>query len=310
MTSASMSTGHIPFLHPFNSTPFETWYDFVPAPSSPAHRPLVILHGGPGIPHDYLLPLIDLADNYSIPLIFYDQVGCGRSTRFPDKKNDTDFWTPELFLSELDNLLEFLGIKNDYDILGHSWGGMLGALHAIGQPAGLKRLIIANSPADMGSWAAAADRLRLALPEDVQETLTRCEKEGTTGSEEYEKAIMVFYEKHLCRVKPLPAGLEASFAWLKKDDTVYLTMNGPSEFHVNGTLKTFDIRKELHKIKVPTLLLNGRYDEAQDDVVEPFFQEIEKVKWYRFAESSHTPQLEEREEFMKVVARFLDYKKS
>ncbi|KAL8669254.1 MAG: hypothetical protein Q9168_006145 [Polycauliona sp. 1 TL-2023] len=313
MAPAPTTEGEIPSSHPSTSMAFSTWYEIsgtLSSPSTPTHRPLVVLHGGPGIPHDYLLPLMDLAETYSAPVIFYDQVGCGRSTHFPDKKHDTEFWTPELFLSELDKLLKHLGIQDDYDILGQSWGGMLGALHAIGQPAGLNRLIIANSPADMRSWVAAADRLRMGLPQDVQETLTRCENEGTTGSEEYEKAIMVFYEQHLCRVKPMPEELEASFAWLKKDDTVYQTMNGPSEFHVSGSLKTFDIRKDLHKIKVPTLLINGRYDEAQDEVVEPFFEEIEKVKWYRFAESSHTPQLEEREEFMKVVARFLGYSKA
>ncbi|KAL8727488.1 MAG: hypothetical protein Q9166_006012 [cf. Caloplaca sp. 2 TL-2023] len=291
----------------------KTWYEIHGNHSISAkktHRPLVVLHGGPGIPHDYLLPLTDLAGSYSIPVIFYDQVGCGRSTHLPERKHDTELWTPELFLAELDNLLEHLGMQDIYDILGQSWGGMLGALHAIRQPAGLKNLIIANSPADMESWVAAADRLRLELPEDVQEILRRCEREGTQGSEEYEKAMMVFYERHVCRVVPLPAELEASFAWLKKDDTVYHTMNGPSEFSVTGTLKTFNIRKDVHKIKVRTLLINGRYDEAQDDVVEPFFQEIEKVKWYRFAESSHTPQLEERAEFMKVVARFSGYTKA
>ncbi|KAL8783055.1 MAG: hypothetical protein Q9213_004902 [Squamulea squamosa] len=313
MTSAqTTTTGEIPFAHPSTSTPLKTWYEIhgtIQPSVGAGHRPLVVLHGGPGIPHDYLSPLVDLADDYSASVIFYDQIGCGRSTHLTEKKNDTEFWTPELFLSELDNLLKHLGIQDDYDILGQSWGGMLGSLHAISQPSGLKNLIIANSPAEMGSWVAAADRLRLELPEDVQEVLTRCEREGTVGSEEYEKAMMVFYDRHVCRVKPLPAELEASFAWLKEDDTVYMTMNGPSEFHVSGTLKAFDIRQDLHKIKVPTLLINGRYDEAQDEVVEPFFQEIEKVKWYRFAESSHTPQLEEREEFMKVVARFLGYQK-
>lgn len=83
------------------------------------------------------------------------------------------------------------------------------------------------------------------------------------------------------------------------------TRNGPSEFTVTGSLKKWDIRPSLHKIAVPTLLLNGRYDEAQDEVVEPYFRAIGKVKWYRFAESSHMPQLEEREEFMKVVVGFL-----
>ncbi|KAL8894180.1 MAG: hypothetical protein Q9207_008538, partial [Kuettlingeria erythrocarpa] len=83
------------------------------------------------------------------------------------------------------------------------------------------------------------------------------------------------------------------------------TRNGPSEFTVTGSLKKWDIRPSLHHIKIPTLLLNGRYDEAQDEVVEPYFRAIGKVKWYRFAESSHTPHLEERKEFMEVVAGFL-----
>lgn len=84
---------------------------------------------------------------------------------------------------------------------------------------------------------------------------------------------------------------------------------GPSEFNVTGSLKSFDIRKDLHKINTPTLLINGRYDNAQDEVVEPFFRSIPKVKWYKFAESSHLPQLEEREEFMKLVAAFLQHTK-
>lgn len=81
--------------------------------------------------------------------------------------------------------------------------------------------------------------------------------------------------------------------------------NGPSEFFVTGSLKTWSIVDEVHKINVPTLLINGKYDEAQDSVMEPFFKSIEKVKWVRFAESSHLPQLEETEGFLKVVSNFL-----
>ncbi|KAL8646324.1 MAG: hypothetical protein Q9210_006202 [Variospora velana] len=182
---------------------------------------------------------------------------------------------------------------------------MLAAEHAVRQPPGLKNLVIANSPADMGSWMATAERLRGQLPEDVQEVLERCEREGKEDSEEYETAMMAFYERHVCRVEPMPAELKESFRALKEEGTVYATMNGPSEFSVTGTLKTWDIRPQIHKIKAPTLLLNGKYDEAQDEVVEPYFRAIDKVKWYRFAESSHTPQLEEREECVSVVAGFL-----
>ena len=234
-----------------------------------------------------MLPLQDIATLYGTPVIMYDQLGCGNSTHLPDKMGNGDFWTVQLFLDELDNLLQKLDIQKDYDLLGQSWGGMLAACHAVRKPKGLRRLIIADSPASMKLWVEAADRLREKLPSDVQQTLTRCEKEGKTETEEYEKAVDVYYERHLCRVKPMPAELKKSFEDMKKEPTVMLTMNGPSEFFVTGTLKTWSIVEELHRITVPTLVVNGRYDEAQDECVEPYFWNIPKVKWFRFAESSH-----------------------
>ena len=201
----------------------KTWYRAYGDLTS--SRPLVILHGGPGIPHNYLLPVIDLARSSNpIPVVFYDQLGCGNSTHLPAKKGDSAFWTPALFLAELDNLIRFLGIENDYDILGQSWGGMLAAEHAVQRPKGLKHIVLANSPADMVSWVGAADRLRQDLPEDVQAVLKRCEREGKEGTPEYKEAMMVFYDRHVCRVKPMPKDLARSFELLEQDDTVYLTM--------------------------------------------------------------------------------------
>lgn len=81
--------------------------------------------------------------------------------------------------------------------------------------------------------------------------------------------------------------------------------NGPSEFHVIGTLKTWDVRDKVHKIKVRTLLINGAYDEATDYVVQPYFDKIEKAKWVQFGQSSHMPHIEERDRFMEVVSQFL-----
>ncbi|KAL8895805.1 MAG: hypothetical protein Q9207_007998, partial [Kuettlingeria erythrocarpa] len=224
MTSPRVTQGSIPFRIPNVDSETKTWYQIHgPPPSSTTTPPLVVLHGGPGVPHNYLLPLTDLARIHSIPIIFYDQIGCGKSTHLPSRKHDAGFWTVELFLSELDNLLTHLNIQENYNIIGQSWGGMLGACHAIRQPSGLKKLIIANSPADMGGWLEAANRLRSQLPDDVQEVLNRCEREGKEGSEEYEKATMVFYDRHVCRVKPMPPDLEESFRQLKEDNTVYTT---------------------------------------------------------------------------------------
>ncbi|MCJ1392826.1 hypothetical protein MMC18_005697 [Xylographa bjoerkii] len=304
MSTPKGNEGFLDFPVPTAGKACQTWYTTF-GDYKPGTRALVVLHGGPGVPHDYLLPISDVASSYGIPVIMYDQLGCGNSTHLKDKYGDGSFFNIQLFLDELDNLLEKLGIKDDYDILGHSWGGMLASEHAIRQPKGLRKLIISCSPADMKTWVDVANKLRAELPEDVQETLKKHEADGTTESEEYEAAVNVYYERHVCRVKPFPDDMLRAFSKLKEDDTVSMTMNGPSEFFITGTLKTWSNVDRLHNIKVPTLLLNGKYDEAQDECVEPYSKHIPDCKWVKFANSSHTPQWEERKEYMTVVGDFL-----
>lgn len=240
----------------------------------------------------------------------YDQIGCGLSTHLKHRKGDTKFWTPQLFMAELDNLKKALDIE-EFDLLGQSWGGMLGGQYAITQPKGLRKLIIADSPSSMVTWTKVTDELRNGLPKDVQETLQRCEKEGKTDTPEYEAAVNVFYERHVCRVTPFPEELQASFKQVAEDNTVYETMNGPSEFYVIGNLKHWDITQELKKITQQTapggvLVVNGFFDEAQDECVRPYFTEPSaKVKWIRYALSSHCPQLEETERFITDLGHFL-----
>ncbi|KAJ7727389.1 proline-specific peptidase [Mycena metata] len=266
-------------------------------------RPLIALHGGPGVPPHYLLPLSELTVARGVPVIIYDQLGCGLSTHLPDKPKE--FWTVELFMGELDNVLAHFGIT-DFDLYGHSWGGMLAANYAISRaPTSLRHLIISNSPASMALWEEGNATLLAAFPKDFQEMLKKHEDAGTTDSEEYQKGIQQFYDKHLCTVQPWPDALVKSFEALAADSTVYSTMNGPSEFTVTGTLKTWTVIEDLHKIDVPTLLINGRFDEAQDVSVNPFFQKIPKVKWVQFAESSHMPLFEENERYLQVIGDFL-----
>ncbi|OZJ01372.1 hypothetical protein BZG36_05736 [Bifiguratus adelaidae] len=304
MSEIKVIEGEVSIEIPGAGKPCKTWYKIFGDLKSGV-RPLVGVHGGPGVPHNYLLALSDLATSHGIPLVLYDQVGAGQSTHLPEKMGDITFWTEELFLNELDNLLQHLGIQEDYALLGHSWGGMLIARHATRQPKGLKRLVLQSSPSDMGLWVEATNKLRLNLPQDVQDTLKKHEDAGTTESKEYQDAVTVFYQHYVCRLNVWPENLVASLALLEKDPTVYFTMNGPSEFHITGPLKHWTIVKDAHKINVPTLLLNGRYDEAQDSVVEPYFREIPKIKWVTFAESSHMAHEEERERFMQVVGSFL-----
>lgn len=280
---------------------FDTWFR-VTGDLRSGHTPLVVLHGGPGVPHDYTLRIAKLADG-GRAVVHYDQLGCGNSTHLPDR--GSDFWNVELFLDELDNLLSELDIADDYSVLGQSWGGMLAAEHAARRPDGLRALVIANSPASMELWLAEANRLRGQLPEEVQATLLANEQAETTDSAEYAAAEEVFYNRHVCRVVPNPPEVTASFSKLAQDPTVYHTMNGPSEFHVIGTLKGWSISDRAHRISVPTLLINGKYDEATDACVQPFADEIPNVRWERFAESSHLPHVEEEQRYLRVVGDFL-----
>jgi L-proline amide hydrolase len=253
----------------------QTWYRITGDLDSDL-VPLVVAHGGPGCTHDYLLRLSALAEpaRGGRPVIHYDQIGNGRSTHLRDA--DPSFWTVDLFVAELDNLLTSLDIVDSYHLLGQSWGGMLAAEFAVRQPAGLDRLVIADSPASMDLWLEAAAGLRGQL-----------------------------YDRHVCRVVPNPPEVAATFAALEDDPTVYYTMNGPSEFHTIGSLRPWTVVDRLAQIVVPTLLISGFYDEAAPIAVQPFFDLIPDVRWRIFAESSHMPHVEETERYLSVVASFL-----
>jgi L-proline amide hydrolase len=279
-----------------------TWYRVAGALREDGPAPLVILHGGPGAASDYVEPIADLSATAGRACVLYDQIGCGRSEHRPQAP--ADFWSVELFCRELDALIKHLGIAARYHVLGQSWGGMLGMEHALGHPIGLRSLVVANSPSSIKLWVAEANRLRALLPPVVQQTLKRHEDAGTTDSEDYERAVMVFYERHLCRI-PFPAGLQRSFAQMEADPTVYHTMNGPSEFHVIGTLKGWDITPRLGDVRVPVLVISGEHDEATPAVVRPLVDALPDARWELVESTSHSTHLEQPERFLALVEAFL-----
>ena len=279
-----------------------TWYRVVGDLKS-SKTPVMILHGGPGAGHNYCEPIADVLAQTGRAGVLYDQIGCGNSTHLPDKPKE--FWTPELFMEELVLLTEHLGISDKYNIVGQSWGGMLGMQFAIQKPKGLNALVVADSPASMEVWVSEANKLRKELPPEVEATLLKHEAAETTEDPEYVAAVDVFYSRHLCRI-PQPPYVVASFEQLAADPTVYHTMNGPSEFHVIGSLKHWDIRPQLKEISAPTLLVSGQYDEATPAMVKEINGLIPGSKWELFAESSHMPHVEEPAKFKRVVAEFLD----
>ncbi|HET7173191.1 MAG TPA: proline iminopeptidase-family hydrolase [Nocardioidaceae bacterium] len=284
---------------------FHDWYTWFRVTGSLDSRraPLVVLHGGPGAAHNYTLRMARVAET-GRPVVHYDQLGTGRSTHLPDQS--PGFWSVSTFLDELDNLLRRLGLAGGYHLLGQSWGGMLAAEHAATGPPGLRSLVIANSPASMELWVSEAQRLRRLLPPASQEALDLHEADGSLDHPDYVAATAEFYRRHVCRVVPNPPEVAESFRIIEADPTVYHAMNGPTEFHVVGSLRDWTIIDRLDRIDVPTLLVNGRHDEATEAVVRPYYEGIRDVRWEVFGESSHMPHVEEEDKFLDVVNAFLD----
>ena len=259
--------------------------------------PLLCLHGGPGMPHDYLEPLAELVDQR--PVIFYDQLGCGRSATHGSKPQ----WTVDRFLDELEVVRSSLGLT-DVVIFGNSWGGMLAMRYMLGSPGGVAGLVLSSAPASVSRWVADAQRLRADLPEAVQTVLAVHEQAGFYSCPEYQGAVAEFYRRHLCRLEPWPECVERTFAGLGSE--VYSQMWGPSEFGpVTGALQDWEVLDQVPKIVVPTLVTCGRFDEATPEHMADLARALPHAELAIFELSSHMAFLEEQHTYLDRLRDFL-----
>jgi proline iminopeptidase len=269
------------------------WYRIVGTGSG---VPLLTLHGGPGAPHDYLEPLEALGDGR--PVVFYDQLGCGKS----DRPTDKALWRVERFVRELAQVRRALGL-NRVHILGQSWGTILAVDYMLTRPAGVESLILADPAISIPRWMRDAARYRRKLPEAMQATLARHEKAGNMACLEYLGATLAFYKRHVCRLDPWPEPLHRTLRSFGTE--VYSTMWGPNEFVATGTLKSYDRTSRLREISVPTLFLCGRYDEATPESTAFYARRIRGAATVVFEKSAHMPHLEETAKYLRVVRDFL-----
>ena len=258
--------------------------------------PLLTLHGGPGVPHDYLETLAGLADER--PVVFYDQLGCGKS----DRPDDVSLWRIERFVEEVSQVRRALGLEQIH-LLGQSWGTMLATDYMLTQPIGVVSLIFASPCLDIPRMMPEVQRLLAAMPPEVQAIIHQHEAAGTTESAEYQQAAGEFYARHLCRILPPPEPMQRAIAGMGQ--AVYGTMWGPSEFACTGTLKDYDRTARLHEITVPTLFTCGRYDECTPEMTSWFQQFMPQSEMVVFEHSAHMAQLEEPEAYLRVVRSFL-----
>jgi proline iminopeptidase len=201
-----------------NVTGGRVWYKIVGA--NRKGIPLLTLHGGPGAPHDYLEPMEALADDR--PVIFYDQLGCGNS----DRPSDTSLWNVNRFVEELEQVRTALNLKKVH-LMGQSWGTMLVVEYMLRKkPNGVVSLILSGPYLSTPRWVADQQILISQLPGNVQDTIRKYEQNEDFASPSYQKAMMVYYRKHLCRMDPWPNGLNKAME--KMGVEVYEYMWGPA----------------------------------------------------------------------------------
>ena len=260
--------------------------------------PLLALHGGPGMAHDYIGTLADLADERMV--VFYDQLGCGRSER-PD---DPSLWTLDRSVAEVAAVREALGLDRMH-LFGNSWGGWLALQYTLDRQPSLESLTISSSPPSVERAVREMNELRRQLPPDVQDALAYHEERGIFDCMEYTAAVMVFYKRHLCRLPRWPESVEYSMG-AGFGSGPYQTMWGPSEFGpVTGNLDGWDITDRLGEIRVPTLLTVGRHDEMWPSHMADMQAGIPGSELVVFEESSHMAFQEEREAYIATMRRFL-----
>lgn len=258
--------------------------------------PLLLLHGGPGAPSYYLDRLEQVAVDR--PVIFYDQLGAGRSP----SPSDPALWTVQRFVTELGQVRAALGL-DEVHILGHSWGTMLLMDYMLTEPAGVKSLVLASPALSVPRWLADAERQLEAMPEEARAAILKHESEGTTDSQEYQAAVDVYNKLHMCRSDPWPPEMDATFAGFNGE--LYGYMWGPSEFTATGTLKDYDREAALPGLELPVLFTAGRFDSATPETVQHFQGLVPGAEIQIFENSAHMTMLDEPEAYAEAIRAFL-----
>jgi proline-specific peptidase len=273
---------------------YRIWYKIV---GSGTGLPLLTLHGGPGAGHDYLEPLEALGQER--PVIFYDQLGCGKS----DKPDSRALWTIERFADEIDEVRNALGLERLH-MLGQSWGGWLGVEYLLRHPAGLSSFVLASTSASIPQFTAECHRLIGEMPPAMQHALSHYGLRGEYQHPNYEAAMTEFYRRHVCRLPEWPDCMMRTIANLTGNQ-VYETINGPNEFTVIGNLRYWNRIADLHTIGTPVLITCGRYDELSPLCSQTLLEGIPDSRMRIFEHSAHTAHIEEAEAYNTCVSAFL-----
>lgn len=265
---------------------------------------LLLLNGGPGATHEYF----ECFENFLLPegfeIIYYDQLGCGLS----DNPEDTSMWDLDRYVEEVEQVRKALGLnKDNFYMLGHSWGGILAMQYALKYQDNLKGLIISNMMSSCPLYGKyAQDVLAPQFDPKALDTIRQLEAKGDFQNPKYMELLMPhFYAKHICRI-PLdkwPEPLTRSLG--KMNQSLYVTMQGPSEFGIAGKLLNWDVSKELPQIKTPTLTIGGAHDTMDPEHMKWMSTQVQKGRYLACPEGSHMGMYDDQKNYFPGLIQFI-----
>ncbi|MCV2484718.1 proline iminopeptidase-family hydrolase [Flavobacterium sp. SH_e] len=265
---------------------------------------LLLLNGGPGTTHEYFECMESFLPQEGIEFIYYDQLGTGNS----DNPNDPAFWDLNRYVEEVEQVRQALGLdQSNFYLLGHSWGGILASQYALKYQHHLKGLIISNMMMSAIAYDKYADEvLAKQMDPDVLAKIREIEKNKDFENPQYMELLMPnFYAKHILRLDPnkWPEPVNRSFS--KINQSLYVTMQGPSEFGLSGKLEKWDIKKELPKLVVPTLSIGARYDTMDPEHMKWIASQVKNGTYLYCPNGSHMCMYDDQDIYMNGLIKFL-----
>jgi len=264
---------------------------------------VLLLNGGPGATHEYFECMESFLPAEGIEFIYYDQLGTGNS----ENPNDPSFWDLPRFVDEVEQVRKALNLdKDNFYVLGHSWGGILAAEYALKHQEHLKGLIISNMMMSAIDYSNYSEVLAKQMNPDVLSQLREIEKNKDYKNPKYmELLIPNFYAKHIIRmdINDWPEPLSHSFA--KINESLYVTMQGPSEFGISGKLEKWDIKNQISKITVPTLSIGAKYDTMDPKHMQWIASEVQNGTYLYCDKGSHMSMYDDQQTYMKGLIKFI-----
>ena len=265
---------------------------------------VLLLNGGPGATHEYFECFENFLPAEGIEYIYYDQLGCGNA----DNPNDTSMWDLARYVEEVEQVRKALKLDNtNFYLLGHSWGGILAMEYATKYQNNMKGLIISNMMASCPEYGKYADEvLSKQLAPEVLKEIRDIEARKDFANPRYmELLIPNFYEKHVLRFpsKDWPEPVNRSLG--KTNQSLYVTMQGPSEFGISGKLEKWDRKADLKNVKIPTLVIGAKHDTMDPKHMEEISKILPNGSYLFCPKGSHMAFYDDQKTYFSGLISFL-----